>query len=79
MITMDGQARFFRKEGSGAAFRAEVTEEKIEGSTEYVIDGRQIAEHIVLNRHTGSIENSISDSSGGTLIHYGQCAKPPEH
>ena len=76
---MDSRAQFLRKEGLGAAFRAEVTEEKIEGSTEYIIGGVQASERIVINRYTGSIEDSVSyGSEGGALIRYGQCAKPPD-
>ncbi|WP_441255915.1 hypothetical protein [Tardiphaga sp. 285_C5_N1_2] len=63
-----------RKEGLGAEFTAVITDEKINGKTEYDIGGMHYRERIKINRFTGAIESWFLIGKEG-LVHYGTCAQ----
>ena len=70
----DNGAAIIRKQGLGAEFKGTISDEEIQGKTEYKISGSTIQQTIVINRYTGAFEITfkIIGSEGG-LIHCGTC------
>ena len=70
----DSGAAIIKKQGLGAEFKGTISNEEIEGKTEYEISGSIIQQTIVINRYTGAFEITfkIIGSEGG-LIHCGTC------
>jgi hypothetical protein len=62
------------KQGLEAEFNGTISDEEIQGKTEYKISGSTIQQAIVINRYTGAFEITfkIIGSEGG-LIHCGTC------
>jgi hypothetical protein len=73
---LQGRSGRLKKEGLGAEFAAVVTDEQIEGETEYQIGGLPHRERITINRYTGKIENLVVIGKG-ELVHYGLCKQLP--
>lgn len=70
----DNGEAIIRKQGLGAEFSGTISDEQIQGKTEYRISGSTIQQTIVINRYTGAFEITfkIIGSEGG-LIHCGTC------
>jgi len=70
----DNGVAIIKKQGLGAEFIGTISDEKIQGETEYEISGSKIQQTIVINRYTGTFEITfhIIGAKGG-LIHCGIC------
>lgn len=70
----DNGEAIIRKQGLGAEFNGTISDEVIQGKTEYKMSESTIQQTIVINRYTGAFEITfkIIGSEGG-LIHCGTC------
>lgn len=70
----DNGEAIIRKQGLGAEFNGTISDEVIQGKTEYKMSESTIQQTIVINRYTGAFEITfkIIGSEGG-LIHCGIC------
>ena len=78
MYSDTGEAKI-RKQALGAEFTGKISDEEIYGETEYVISPSTIQQTIMINRYTGSFEETfnIIGAKGG-LIHCGSCEMAKE-
>lgn len=73
-VTKSGNGHaVIKKQGLGAEFVGNVSEDEIRGETEYQIGGVTYRETFDINRFTGAFTNTFGTRSGAGLVHYGKC------
>lgn len=67
-----------RKQGLGAPFIGNISEEEIAGESTYDMSNVKVSEALVINRFTGEFQLSFKVVGKGGLIHFGSCRAASE-
>jgi hypothetical protein len=70
--TSNGRA-VINKEGLSAAFAGRISDDAIQGQTEYQLQDITIKETLEINRFTGAFTNTFGNKSDAGLVHFGTC------
>lgn len=70
--TNDGKAKI-RKQGLGAEFSGNISDEEIVGDAIYQVANVRMIESLVINRFTGAFQISFVAVGKSGLIHFGTC------